>query len=100
MAPCKDLTPNGFCHNPECNQPCTGLYCCKRCNNIHYWKRMRGGQKALEPKPKPVAVTTCTCGDYANCIRCRNAERRRAFKHGDVPAYRLAVIARIVQAGD
>lgn len=41
----------------------------------------------------------CNCGDFSRCMKCRNNEKRRAFKHGDIPAYRRNVIAQIVSGG-
>jgi hypothetical protein len=43
-------------------------------------------------------ATECNCGDYRNCMSCRNAERRRAFKAGDVPAYRRTALAAALTA--
>lgn len=42
------------------------------------------------------APAPCTCGDFTHCIPCRNAEKRAAFRQGRVPAYRLAIIERIM----
>jgi hypothetical protein len=50
-------------------------------------------QAELIPAKSPAV---CTCGDYRKCIPCRNTEKRRAFKAGEIPAYRLAVLAQIL----
>jgi hypothetical protein len=91
---------------------------------IRWYEKNKGYQRShAAPKPKPNPKTKapalisaarvrfeegldkpkkpeCTCNDYRNCTECRNRERVRAFKAGEVPRYRLAVIAQIMANGD
>jgi hypothetical protein len=98
----KMLKP-GRCNNPECGEKCEGTFCNRRCRGRYETIQRRertfaailGTVKEAEPEPEPEQIeliparkiTRCTCGNFRKCIRCRNAERRRAFREGDVPAY-------------
>jgi hypothetical protein len=57
--------------------------------------RVRAEEGLDKPRREP-----CTCNDYTHCMRCRNAEKERAAAAGEIPVYRLKVIARIVAIGD
>ena len=48
-------------------------------------------QIAEQPELIPSKQTkkTCNCHQYKTCLRCRNAERRRAFRADEVPVYRM-----------
>lgn len=71
-------------------------FCCDLCG-----KRFR--QEIYKAKgyiKKPRKKKGCGCGKFKTCMKCRNAERERAFRAGDIPVYRLQIIAQIVTAGD
>jgi hypothetical protein len=57
--------------------------------------RVRAEEGLDKPRREP-----CTCNDYTHCMRCRNAEKERAAAAGEIPVYRLKVIAQIVATGD
>jgi hypothetical protein len=57
-----------------------------------YQEKLRAEQL---PLLSPAVKKTCNCRKWNTCLICRNAERRRAFRAGDVPVYR-----RIAAIGD
>jgi hypothetical protein len=64
-----------------------------------YQRDYRAGKakpQQIELIPAKKRTSKCGCGDFHNCLTCRNAERWRAFLAGDVPAYMQPVISRIV----
>lgn len=63
----------------------------------HNYERTKAIRLKHKQPTTPPAPSGCTCGDYQNCIPCRNAERRRAFRAGEVPAYRLKMLAAIAR---
>ena len=76
-------------------------------HGLRAWRRMRAAAKA-ESKPQvqveqlpmftPAVKKQCSCGDFQRCLICRNAEKRRAWKAGEVPVYRMSVIETITAA--
>lgn len=81
--------------------------CTKKCTDIRWRRehpecvriisaaRVRREDGLDHPQPD------CDCHDYKNCMCCRNAERRRAFKAGEIPAYRLTQLQTLASvAGD
>ena len=46
--------------------------------------------------PPPNIKRECDCRDYRNCTICRNAEKRRAARAGDIPAYRREILVSII----
>lgn len=104
---------------PNCDQPFEGrsnqVYCSPSCANIGWkrrtnystprkqylslWKDEPAEQIELIPAKKPVKVA-CTCNDYRHCMECRNREKRRAFKAGEIPVYRVATLAQLTAATD
>jgi hypothetical protein len=57
--------------------------------------RVRAEEGLDKPRREP-----CTCRNFSSCIPCRNQERRRATAAGEIPEYRLKMIAQIVAIGD
>jgi hypothetical protein len=79
-------------------------YATDRCSSLvwahsHPEKKQAGLQRLAESKVR-TAERKCTCGRYDSCMTCRNYEKKRAFKAGEIPEYRLKVIAQIVATGD
>jgi len=82
-------------------------------HGLRVWRRTRAAAKA-ESKPQvqvqpqvqveqlpmftPAVKKQCSCGDFQRCLICRNAEKRRAWKAGEVPVYRMSVIETITAA--
>lgn len=56
-------------------------------------ERYHAGRHAAEaeqiPMFTPCVRRECNCHDYTHCMICRNTERRRAWKKGEIPVYRL-----------
>jgi hypothetical protein len=80
--------------------------CTKKCTDIK-WRREHpeciriitaAAVRRMDQMDRP--ATVCTCHDFHHCLPCRNAERRRAFKAGDVPVYLKSVLAAAYAAGD
>lgn len=63
----------------------------------NYRAKQSGRQPELIPSKKP---GECDCRDYRHCMQCRNAEKRRAFRAGEIPAYRLALMEKGQNAND
>jgi hypothetical protein len=57
--------------------------------------RVRFEEGLDKPKREP-----CTCRNFSRCMDCRNQERRRATAAGEIPEYRLKMIAQLVATGD
>jgi hypothetical protein len=49
---------------------------------------------------KPVVKKSCNCHQYTTCMICRNTEKRRAFRAGELPVYRVPMIAAAIAATD
>ncbi len=54
----------------------------------------RGRQLPLLTESKP---GKCTCHQYSKCMRCRNAERERAFAAGEIPCYLLGAVNELMR---
>jgi hypothetical protein len=49
---------------------------------------------------KPAPKKSCTCHQYTTCMICRNTEKRRAFRAGELPVYRVPMIAAAIAGTD
>ncbi len=97
--PRKIIHPNmtGRCLHCGADVPMGQRYCCDLCGkNYRYKTKYSANGYEQKHREKP---SECTCGDYQNCIRCRNAERRRAFKANEPPKYLKAWYANITMNG-
>jgi hypothetical protein len=43
---------------------------------------------------------SCNCHRYTTCMICRNTEKRRAFRAGELPVYRVPMIAAAIAGTD
>ena len=68
---------------------------CKACSNEHtkaYYRRhsefmrLKRNKRYTETKRSP-SKQKCDCGDYVNCLVCRNRERWSAFIENRAPLY-------------
>lgn len=94
------MKPTGYCLN--CNEPVSEgkLYCSHVCGKSYRYRTRYGvGRDQAGEKRKRLAKKVgCTCHQYSTCLRCRNAERRRAWRENRTPIYLQNVIAACVAA--
>jgi regulator of protease activity HflC (stomatin/prohibitin superfamily) len=84
-------------HRAEINQRLRESYA-ERYGSLITAERVRAEERQINPPPDVKRM--CDCHDYRRCMICRNAEKRRAASHGEIPAYRLQVLVSIVAHGD
>jgi hypothetical protein len=67
-------------------------------DEINKRSRERHAAKQAEMFPAKKQPRECNCRQWQTCMECRNTEKRRAWKAGEIPVYRLTVLQSI--AGD
>jgi hypothetical protein len=103
----------------NCDSEVTGhplkKYCDDTCQKMHWnrnnrkyvrtefltWDKSEEDAEQI-PMFTPRTPKQCTCHQWQTCMICRNAEKRRAHKAGEVPVFRRNVIENItrIAAGD
>jgi hypothetical protein len=74
----------------------------RQANTRYYEKQRELAQQAKAEQIdmfKPVKKS-CNCHQYTTCMICRNTEKRRAFRAGELPVYRVPMIAAAIAATD
>lgn len=82
---------------PVCGKPFVETRVKKHCSRACTEKSWRMKNKPTKQLPLIAPVKKdCDCRQYQTCMICRNAEKRRAFKAGEIPAYRVTLLQQAI----